>query len=184
MNVQQLEQLLNELLLEIEKVLQSDEDLDDEFQDELAKTLSFLVDRISQEKERQLEIEEIEEEQAEVANEVSPPAPPGVPPTGGEVPPLEPAPNESSNINAFRYDPKNEQLYVKFQGKYPSQNGPVYSYQGVPPYIFDVFRRGSVAPKTSGRNAWHRWKEGVTPSHGAAMYALIKQGGFPYHRIS
>ena len=184
MNVQQLEQLLNELLLEIEKVLQSDEDLDDEFQDELAKTLSFLVDRISQEKERQLEIEEIEEEQAEVANEVSPPAPPGVPPTGGEVPPLEPAPNESSNINAFRYDPKNEQLYVKFQGKYPSQNGPVYSYQGVPPYIFDVFRRGSVAPKTSGRNAWHRWKEGVTPSLGAAMYALIKQGGFPYHRIS
>lgn len=28
------------------------------------------------------------------------------------------------------------------------------------------------------QNAWHRWRENVTPSHGAAMYALIKEVAF------
>jgi len=187
MNVQQLEQLLREFIGSIQQVMQSGEELSDEFQGQVAQVLSALSNKISQEKEKQAEIQEVEAEQAEVVQEVSPSepiSPTGKPPIGGEVPPLEPAPYESSNINAFRYDPKNQQLYVKFQGKYPSQDGPEYSYQDVPPYIFDVFRRGSIAPKTSGKNAWHRWKEGVAPSHGASMYALIKQGGFPYQRVS
>jgi hypothetical protein len=113
-----------------------------------------------------------------------PPTPPGLPPGNPEIPPLEPAPHESSNINAFRYEPEDQKLYVKFQDKYPGQNGPVYSYEGVPNYIFNIFQRGAVAPKTSGSNAWHTWRAGTTPSHGAAMAALIKAGGFPYQRLT
>ncbi len=76
------------------------------------------------------------------------------------------------NINA-----QSGKLFVKFQGKYPKQTGPVYSYEGVPKNIYEVFARGAVAPKTSGKNAWHTWKEGVTPSHGAA-------GNYPYQKLS
>ena len=64
------------------------------------------------------------------------------------------APFESSNINAFKYDDKTGNLLVKFQDKYPGTNGPIYSYSGVPKFIFEVFKRGAVGPKTSGRNAW------------------------------
>jgi hypothetical protein len=158
----QLQQLLDELLKGIQDVLMSGEILTDEFQGILAQELEYLTSRID-----------------ELRNES--PAD-GLPPT--QPPEVEPSPNASSNINGFQYDPETQNLLVKFQDKYPGQNGPIYSYQGVPPYIYDVFRRGAVAPKTSGRNAWHRWKEGVTPSHGAAMYALIKQGNFPYQRVS
>lgn len=97
---------------------------------------------------------------------------------------LESSPHPSSNINAFRYDPKSGRLIVKFQDKYPSQNGPVYSYEGIPKFIYDVFSRGAVGPKTSGQNAWHKWRKGVTPSLGAAMSALIKNGGYQYQRLS
>lgn len=97
---------------------------------------------------------------------------------------LNAAPYPSSNINAFKYDPEKQKLFVKFQGKFPQQNGPVYSYDNVPKFIFDVFSRGAVAPKTSGRNAWHEWKRGVTPSLGASMYALVRLGGYPYRRLS
>jgi hypothetical protein len=93
-------------------------------------------------------------------------------------------PYPSSNINQFRYDPKTGQLMVKFMGKDVANAGPTYSYEGVPPYIFDILRRGAVGPKTSGQNRWHRWRKGVTPSHGAAMSALIKAGGFKFTRLS
>lgn len=105
------------------------------------------------------------------------------PPTIIPQTPLTPMEFPSSNINSFNYDPNSETLKVKFQDKYPATNGPVYQYSGVPSYIVDVFKRGAVGPKTSGKNAWHEWKKGVTPSHGAAMAALIKQGGFPYQKI-
>lgn len=156
----------------------------------LAQAMEHAANRIRQLREEEQggvatpTLETAEQEQEQVANEVTPPTPPTPPASGGPVPPLDQAPHESSNINAFRYDPKTGKLFVKFQDKYPGQNGPVYSYEGVPANIFDVFRRGAVAPKTSGRNAWHRWKKGVTPSHGAAMYALIRQGGYPYKRVS
>lgn len=102
----------------------------------------------------------------------------------GAVPELEPGPFPSSNINSFKYDPKSKQLYVKFMGKDSANSGPIYGYENVPGFIFDVFRRGAVGPKTSGQNQYHRWIKGVTPSLGAAMNALVKAGGYPYQRLS
>ncbi len=178
--IQELEQLLSDLLKGIQDVLISGERLSDEFQGQLAITLQNLTSRIdflrAQDVNEPPAPEQIEaEEQQAVGGE----QPPVAPPT--DQIPL--APHESSNIRAFAYDPDTEELLVKFQDKYPRTNGPIYMYQGVPEYIFDIFSKGAVAPKTSGRNAWHEWKQGVTPSHGAAMYALIKQGGYPYQRI-
>lgn len=98
--------------------------------------------------------------------------------------PLEAAPYPSSNINSFAYDPKSKRLLVKFMGKDVANAGPTYSYEGVPDFIVDVFARGAVGPKTTGKNKWHAWFKGVTPSHGAAMHALIKQAGFPYQRVA
>jgi len=100
------------------------------------------------------------------------------------TPELERGPFPSSNINAFKYDPKTKQLFVKFMGKDTANTGPTYGYEGVPSFIFDVFRRGAVGPKTSGQNKYHRWIKGVTPSLGAAMNALVKAGGYPYQRLS
>lgn len=154
MNLAQLEEMLRELLQALQVVMQSGEELPDEVQGQLAQTLEVLVDRIQQLK------------------------------TTEQIPQMPAAPHESSQINAFKYDPKTQELLVKYQDKYPSQNGPVYRYSGIPKYIYDVFARGGVPPTTSGRNAWHAWKEGVTPSLGAAANALIKAGGFPYQRVA
>lgn len=120
-------------------------------------------------------IEIIQSQQNENAEQEVPPPP---------TPPIEPAGYPSAQINGFNYDPKTKQLMVKFQGDYPQENGPVYSYQGVPENIFKLFARGAVAPKTSGRNAWHEWKQGLAPSLGASMNALIKGGGYQYQRVS
>jgi KTSC domain len=150
---------------------------------ELILLFSQTIEEQSNKMAEQGDINAIEREQAKVSEQVAQP-PSGTPPTGGNIPPLQPAPHESSNINAFRYNPENQQLFVKFQGKYPQQNGPVYKYEGVPDFIFNVFSRGAVGPKTSGSNGWHTWKKGVTPSHGAAMAALIKNGGYQYTRMS
>jgi hypothetical protein len=150
---------------------------------ELILLFSQTIEEQSNKMAEQGDIKAIEREQAQVSEQVAQP-PSGTPPTGGNIPPLQPAPHESSNINAFRYNPENQQLFVKFQGKYPQQNGPVYRYEGVPDFIFNVFSRGAVGPKTSGSNGWHTWKKGVTPSHGAAMAALIKNGGYQYQRMS
>lgn len=110
--------------------------------------------------------------------------PTGVVPIPPEPSNLQPTDHPSSNINAFQYDPKTGQLMVKFMGKDVADAGPTYSYDGVPPYIFDILKRGAVAPKTSGKNKWHRWKKGVTPSHGASMAALVKAGNFPYKKVA
>jgi|SRR6478736_3564738 len=98
--------------------------------------------------------------------------------------PLTPGPFPSSNINSFKYDPENQQLFVKFHGKDTADSGPTYSYQGIPEYIFDIFSRGAIGPKTTGKNKYHAWFKGVTPSLGAAMYALIKKGPYPYQRVA
>lgn len=186
MNEQAINDIKNALREMMQLLIQRGEPLSDELKIKITQVMEHAASRIAQLRqgeENQLQLEEAESEQAEVANEMLPPGQPPQPLTGGEVPELEQAPHESSNINAFRYDPKTGKLFVKFQGKYPQQNGPVYAYEGIPKNIYDVFRRGAVAPKTSGSNAWHTWKEGVSPSHGAAMYALIKQGGYPYQKI-
>lgn len=156
--VQELENLLAGLLRAIQEVLESGEILSDEFQGELATTLQRLTSRIE-----------------ELRSQTNIPKP---------IPELPKAEYPSSNIHAFQYDPKSQKLFIKFQDKYPQTNGPVYQYENVPRFIFEVFRRGAVAPKTSGKNRWHTWKKGVTPSLGAAAYALIKSGGFPYQKVS
>lgn len=186
MHEQQIDQIKEALREMMQLLVQRGEPLSNEMKMRIAQVMDHAATRIQELRNNQQEnpdLEDAEQEQEEVANEINPPSPP-IPPTGGPIPPLEPAPHESSNINAFKYDPKTGRLFVKFQGKYPQQNGPVYSYDGVPPNIYDVFRRGAVAPKTSGSNAWHTWKKGVSPSHGASMYALIKQGNYPYQRVT
>lgn len=189
MNEQRIQELKDALREIMQMIVQRGQPLNDDMKIALSQVMEHVASRIQslrQEEQQDINepppIEEIEEEQAEVANSISQ-QPPGAPPTGGNVPQLDQAPHESSNINAFKYDPKNGRLFVKFQDKYPGQNGPIYSYEGVPKNIFEVFARGAVAPKTSGRNRWHTWKKGVTPSHGAAMNALIKEGNYPYRRL-
>jgi hypothetical protein len=145
----------------VQQVMQSGEVLSDEFQGMLAQTLSKLLEKIDQE-----------------GKEV-----PLSPPTS-TTPPLEPGPYPSSNVNAFKYDPTNGTLFVKFHGKDSADSGPVYRYQNVPLNIYDVFSKGRVAPRTSGQNRYHRWIKGVTPSLGASLYALIREGGYDYQKVS
>jgi len=100
-----------------------------------------------------------------------------------EVPPLQES-YPSSNVNSFAYDEDSGKLFVKFQGDYPQQNGPVYQYTGVPKQIFELFRRGAVPARTDGKNKWGSWWKGKVPSVGATMFTLIKNGGYPYQKVA
>lgn len=155
---------MNELRAAIATVLELASQMIDELDDEAMEALAELITAATE------RLEQMEQE------------PQGAP----QIPegPLEPGGYPSSNISRFKYDPSSRNLVIQFLGKYPNQNGPQYIYQGVPPNIFKVFQRGGVAPTTSGKNAWHEWKEGVTPSLGAAAYHLIRSGGFPYRRLN
>lgn len=164
-----LNKIIDELIGVIEEVLQSGEVLSDEIQGMLADEIEITVARI-----------------AELEQEISQNPVEGMSPTTGapaEKLKLE-RPFPSSNVHSFGYDPKNQKLYVKFQGTYPQQNGSVYSYQGVPKQVFDAFRKGSVPAKTKGHNAWGEWWVGKSPSLGAALSALIKNGGYNYAKLS
>lgn len=162
-----LEESLRRIILATENYIAGGRELSPEEEKELADVLRLAGERI-------LELRQAiaDEEQAAVSI------------NGPPTEKLPSAPYPSSNINSFKYDPKNEQLYVKFHGKDTADSGPTYSYQGVPEYIFDVFRRGAVGPKTSGSNKYHTWYRGVTPSLGAAMYALIKEGPYNYQKVA
>lgn len=149
-----MDEAIDYLLDSIEEIIASGETLPDELIDEIIEILIGYAEELSS------------QEQIPVDSNVTP------------------APYPSSNIYGFNYDPESNKLLVKFMGKDVAAGGPEYSYEGVPPYIFDIFKRGAVAPKTSGSNRWHTWKRGVTPSHGAAMSALIKAGGFPYKKVA
>ncbi len=162
MNPQELQALLTELVQAVTQVIQSGEELSDEFQGMLAETLANLAARIDESSAQQ-------------------PQAGGI---GNVTPPLEPGPYPSSNVNAFKYDPRNGTLFVKFHGKDSADSGPTYRYQGVPLNIYDVFSKGRVGPKTSGQNQYHRWIKGVTPSLGASLYALIRNGGYSYQRLA
>jgi len=87
------------------------------------------------------------------------------------------APIQSSNIWGFTYDPKNKDLFVRFQG-----DG-IYKYNNVPPMIFEMFRRGSVPARTEGQNQYGEWWVGKRPSLGASLFELIRNGGYPYQRL-
>lgn len=191
--IEELENILDMILQAAQEAIQSGETLSPQLQDQIAEEIMLLTQEIDElhaqeeqkaQQQKQSLLQEAESEQAEVAQEVSPPIPPASPPTGDNVPPLDAAPHPSSNISKFRYDPQSKKLFVQFLGKHPNPNGPVYSYQGVPENIFKIFQRGAVGPRTSGKNKWHTWKQDKLPSHGAAMYQLIREGGYPYERVT
>lgn len=155
--LQRLQGLLDQLLGTLETVLASGEPLSDEMQGLIAEQLKWLHNRIQ-----------------ELSNIISDPT--------NKLKFSRPFP--SSNVHSFGYDNKNGRLYVRFQGDFPNQDGPVYSYEGVPQNIFEIFKRGAIPARTTGRNAWGEWWKGKVPSLGASLYALIKQGNYPYQRLS
>lgn len=159
--IEELEDILDAILAGVQEALANGEFLSEELQAQIAQEIILLTE----------EIDALYAQGEQAPEPIT------------EVPPLSPAPHASSQIHSFKYDPDNQSLFIKYQDKYPGTNGPVYQYDGVPKFIFDVFRRGAVGPKTTGRNAWHAWKKGVTPSLGAAANALIKAGGYNYQRI-
>lgn len=159
MNEEKIEAIKNAIRQIMQMIIERGKPLSNELKIQITKVLEFAVQRIAQ----------LRSEGAAA-------------PT--QTPPVASAPYPSSNIFGFNYEPDSQTLLVKFMGKDVADSGPVYSYAGVPKFLFDVLRRGAVGPKTSGQNKWHRWRKGVTPSHGAAMYALIKEGGFTYQKIS
>lgn len=91
---------------------------------------------------------------------------------------------ESSNVNGFKFDPKTGKLLVQFHGKYPLREGPVYQYSGFPPFLFDILKRGAIAPKTSGTSPFHDWHRGISPSLGASVNAILKAGNYPYQKVA
>ena len=105
-------------------------------------------------------------------------------PPNNQTPQLDQGPYPSSNVNAFKYNPNSRELFVKFHGQNSADSGPTYKYDNVPKNIYDVFSRGGVAPTTSGQNQYHRWIRGVTPSLGAALYHLIRNGPYQYTRLT
>ena len=157
-----LENLLNELLKGIQDVIQSGEILTDEFQGILAQELEYLTSRIDELRAQESPVEGL---QPTVAPEMQQSMP-------------------SSNISRFRYDPKQQKLFVQFLGKHPNPNGPIYSYDGVPQQIFDLFQKGAVPARSDGKNKWGKWWKGKVPSMGASMYTLLKTAAYPYQRLS
>ena len=153
--LQLLQQLLEELLSGLNKVVQSGEVLSDELKGEIAKELEFLTSRI-------------DVLQASLAP---------------QMPPLQKS-MDSSVINAFKFDPKNGNLLVQFKGKYPKDEGSIYSYEGVSPQIFDVFKKGAVPARTKGKNKWGSWWAGKSPSMGSSMNVLLKNMQFPYKKLT
>ena len=107
----------------------------------------------------------------------------GLPPQQPQQPELTQA-MPSSNVEGFAYDDKTGKLLVRFLGKHPDRNGPIYGYEGVPKVIFDLFQKGAVPARTDGQNKWGKWWRGKVPSAGASLYTLIKNGGYPYQRLS
>jgi hypothetical protein len=158
--LQEFQTLLMELLQALQLSMSSGEALPDEIQGMIAQTLEALYNRI---------------EQLSQGGEapIQPPNQPG--PMEGGMP--------SSNVEGFSYDKDNGRLYVRFLGKHPNRDGPIYSYDQVPPRVFDLFRRGAVPARTDGKNKWGQWWKGKVPSMGASVYTLLKQGGFPYQRV-
>jgi hypothetical protein len=162
--IQQLKSALQEL---VNAIMNSGEPVTEELEVMLVQAMEHVATRI-----QQLRQQENEEEPVE-----------GLPPAGGQPSNLTEA-MPSSNIEGFAYDDKTGKLLVRFLGGHPNRNGPIYGYQGVPPEIFEIFRKGAIPAKTNGKNKWGKWWQGKYPSMGAAMNHLIKAGGYPYQRLS
>ena len=90
----------------------------------------------------------------------------------------------SSNIWGFNYDKNSKKLKVKFNGKGAKDDGSVYEYDNVPPSVAQIFEAGAIPAKTSGSNKHGEWWKGKSPSLGSAHYALIRNGGYAYTKLS
>ena len=84
---------------------------------------------------------------------------------------------QSSNVYGSQYDPKTGKLLVRFQ------EGAVYQYDDVPPYVFKAFQAGAAPAKTKGKNKYGQWWVGKNPSLGAALNTYIKQANYNYRRV-
>lgn len=165
MNEQRIEELKNAVREVLQQIVGREESLSNELRNALFQMLSHVENRI-------LELREQETQE----------------PTEG----LQPTPEQpdmtqampSSNVYGFNYDFPNKRLLIKFQGNGEYGQGPVYAYDGVPPFIFRLFKEGAAIAKTTGKNKWGEWWKGKTPSIGAAMSALIKNGGYAYQKLS
>lgn len=166
MNEQRIQELKN-ALRDILAMVVKRGNMNDDLKQMVMEVLGHVAKRIQELRKEQFEEDPLDEMQPNII-----------------TPQIQPAGHPSAQINGFNYDPESGNLLVKFQGDYPQENGPVYQYSNVPENLFKLLRRGAVAPKTSGKNAWHEWKKGLAPSLGASMNALIKQGNYPYTRIA
>jgi hypothetical protein len=154
-----MDQLLDEILRTILEILESGDELPDEIIDQVMMILQERIQSLSS----------------------SQPVESSQPIDQSQIPN---APHESSNVNGFKYSPKTGELLVQFHGPYPQAAGSVYKYENVPQFIYDIFSRGGVGPKTSGANSYHRWQKNITPSLGGALNALLKNGKFKYSKLS
>ncbi len=158
MNPEELKALLSKIVQGIMQVMQSGEVLSDELQGLLAQTIAEILNRIEQ-------AQAIPTTEAPISKEINPAMP-------------------SSNVEGSAYDDKSGKLYVRFVGKHPNRNGPIYEYEGVPKVIFNLFRQGAVPARTDGRNKWGEWWKGKVPSMGASVYTLLRLGGYPYQKVA
>ena len=190
--IDELEDLLDAILKGVQEALQSGEVLSEEFQNQIAQEITLLTQEIDQLYSQQPTIQEQPPNEQGITGQTpttsetptTPETGEGALPTGGEVPKLNKAPHESSNINSFKYLPDTKQLYIKFMGKDSADSGPTYAYSGVEKNVFDIIARGGVGPKTSGKNKYHEWFKNILPSHGASVNALLVKGNYPYQRLS
>ena len=155
---------MNDFIALVEQIIVLSQQYADELSDEESKAVADFI---------AMAMEFIEAEQAQENAPIQAATP--------EVPA---GPYPSSNVNGFNYNPDTGELLVQFHGPYPKAEGPIYKYGGVPKFIYDVFAKGAVGPKTSGSNRYHTWIKGVTPSLGGSLNALIKAGGFQYQKLS
>lgn len=160
MNLQALQALLSELVQAVTLVMQSGEQLSDEFQALLAQTLQMLFSRI-------------EESLSQ-----------GAPPTPGPTAAPPPEGMASSNVAGAAYDNRTGDLKVQYLGKHPNRQGPVYNYPNTPPEIAQLMLSGAVPARTNGQNKWGKWWKGKAPSAGASAYTLLKNRNAPYQRMS
>lgn len=99
-------------------------------------------------------------------------------PTGQVADGVPKAPLQSSNVYGFQYDPRTQQLKVRFQ------EGGVYEYDDVEPIIFKIFKDGAIPAKTTGQNRFGFWFRHKKPSLGASFYELIRKGGYNYRKVA
>lgn len=90
----------------------------------------------------------------------------------------------SSNVFGTSYDPQQQKLLVKFNGKNTREGGPLYEYDGVSPQMAGVIENGLIPAKTNGRNKFGSWWQGKTPSLGASVNEMLKNSGIPYRKVS